>query len=757
MAALSLGALSACALKPRPAHAQWYDPAPLLASLRAQARPTLPAAAGLARLDQLPLYDLELDATPETHSFRVREELYFTNTEGGALPELVFRLYANSAARPTQNGAVVLPALRVTRSGCRSESGADVPCAVINDSASVLTVRPAQPLAPNARIRVWFELEGRLDAIDSSRTNLFAQGMESLSSISRPSDPNAASASDYGLLAVGDGIACLAQWYPVLAPRRASQWVRDDRGSLGDLGSDELAHVRAKVSFPDGYRTVSTGVVVRETVGSNNVSVVNGDAGSVLRNPRRTQEIVAAMVRDFTVLSSRTWVPLERRVGDVTVRSHVLPAEQAAGQRVLDAAASALAVYERRFGPYPYADLDVCEAAVVGGAGGVEFAGLVTVASMFYRDANAGNANAGSGGMGALLQQLSGGGGFDMSATLGTMLEFVTAHEVAHQYWHGVVGSDSRDHPFVDEALAQYSAIVYLEDRYGRERAQRDGDANVKNNYHLLRALGQADQPVNRPVSTFRTPLAYAGIVYGKAPYFYEAARRQLGDAAFFSAMQRYVRDNAFRVAPPNAIIDALALGAGNLQGRAAQQQGTRMRALAHRWFEETQGDADLGRVSLGALAARMMGETDPARIRQMEQTFEMLERTGLLRSLLGGSGGVTQNPSGGLNLGALIQQGQGGQGQGANAGGAGSAASGLGIDEATLRTLMQALQQSGGAGGIDLNALLGGGAGGASTGGSRGGSSNGRAGGAGSSSGANGSSSTEAEEMLRLLQQFMQ
>jgi hypothetical protein len=366
-----------------------------------------------------------------------------------------------------------------------------------------------------------------------------------------------------------------------------------------------------------------------------------------------------------------------------------------------------------------------------------------------------------------------------MSGAMSSMLEFVTAHEVAHQYWHGVVGSDSRDHPFVDEALAQYSAIIYLEDRYGRERAQRDGDANVKNNYHLLRALGQPDQVVNRPVSAFRTPLAYAGIVYGKAPYFYEAARRQLGDDAFFAAMQRYVRDNAFRVAAPNAIIDALAQGAGTLQGRAAATQATRVRALARRWLDESHGDTDLGRVSLGTLAARMMGETDPARIREMDQMFSMLERTGLLRSLLGGGGGssgatnagagaaggvdltsLLGGANGGLNLGALIQNGAGGLG-GATSGGAGASNGG---NDALVQALMRALSGSAGAGGVDLSALLGGGASNAQ--GQRSGqgqrSSNGRAGssgsnGSGGSRGAAGAGSSEANELLELLRQFMQ
>lgn len=720
--------------------------------MRPSARAALPASAGLARLDTVPLYDLELDANPEAHSFRVREELYYTNTESAALPDLVLRLYANTTQHATQ-GSVVLPAIRMTRSGCKNESGQEMACTITADSPSVITVRPAQPIAPNGRIRVWFEFDGRLDAIDSSRTNLFAQGMESLSLMARESDPSSASATDYGLLAVGDGIACLAQWYAVLAPRRAHQWVRDDRGTLGDLASDELSHVRARVSFPEGYRTVTTGVTVRESVGASSVAIVNeADAGTsrtVLRNPKRTHEVVAAMVRDFTVLSSRTWITLERRVGDVTVRSHVLPNEQAAGQRVLDAAASALAVYERRFGPYPYADLDVCEAAVIGGAGGVEFAGLVTVASMFYREPTAGNSD---GALSSLLRQLMGGSGFDLSNAISSMLEFVTAHEVAHQYWHGLVGSDSRDHPFVDEALAQYSAIIYLEDRYGRERAQRDGDANVKNNYHLMRALGQPDQVVNRPVSTFRSPLAYAGIVYGKAPYFYEAVRRQIGDAAFFAALQRYVRDNAFRIAAPNAIVDALAGGSGMLQGRAASVQAARVRALARRWLDETHGDEDLGRVSLGTLAARMMGETDPARIQQLDAMFSMIERTGLLRSLLGGTspggagapGGIDLTSllgganGGNLNLDALIQNGAG-------------SANGTGDDDALVRALLRAIA---GNGGIDLGSLLGGSPAGA-TQGTRQRSGSGRNG--TGHRGVRGTGSTERNELMELLQQFMQ
>src|SRR5690606_8901506 len=107
----------------------------------------------------------------------------------------------------------------------------------------------------------------------------------------------------------------------------------------------------------------------------------------------------------------------------------------------------------------------------------------------------------------------------DLEAHRLSSLEVVTAHEVAHQWWHGLVGSDSRRHPFQDECLAQYSAMLYLEDRYGRERGEREAARHVSASYHMMRMMGRPDAAVDRPVSAFGDSLSYAGLVYGKGPY----------------------------------------------------------------------------------------------------------------------------------------------------------------------------------------------------------------------------------------------
>lgn len=600
-------ATTAAQTPPSRSTTDWYDAAPLLASMRPAERAGAAQAAGVTRGEDLPLYDLSIDLDLGAGAVAVREEIWFTNRETAPLAEIVLRIFANTAH---PNAAPAAPATR--RRGQRAPAAAPPrrapvrfdggrcldgsTCSVTSPDAGVIVVRPAAPLPPGARIRIAVDLGATLERIDSGRTNLMAQGLEGLTSMQ-----SGESAGDYGLVAIGDGIASLANFYAVLARRESGRWVRSDDSTLGDLGTDDLAHFRAHVRVGSGVRVASTGVTLPAT---RRTGTTTSRATARAASPART-EIVAAYVRDFALLASRDFEIATRDVGGVTVRSWFRPSERTAGEHVLDVAASALAIFTQRFGAYPYEELDIVEAAIIGGAGGIEFAGLVTVASMFYKTPSAGASV--------------------MDAMTARMREFVTAHEVAHQFWHGLVGSDSRAHPFVDEGLAQWSAMLYLQDRYGQERATRDGDMQVRMNYQMMRMQNVADAPVDRPVRDFASPLAYAGLVYGKGPYVYEALRREVGDPTFFATLQEYVRTYRFRTAPQRGFIDLLARGAHTAS----------VRAIARRWLDERHGDADLGRGDMRALAGSMLGLDASALPGGID---------GLLNALGGGAGSNTPN-----------------------------------------------------------------------------------------------------------------
>jgi ABC-2 type transport system permease protein len=51
---------------------------------------------------------------------------------------------------------------------------------------------------------------------------------------------------------------------------------------------------------------------------------------------------------------------------------------------------------------------------------------------------------------------------------------YVTAHEVAHQWWaHQVIGGNVQGAPLMSETLAQYSALMVMEKEYGRDHIRR--------------------------------------------------------------------------------------------------------------------------------------------------------------------------------------------------------------------------------------------------------------------------------------------
>ena len=578
---------------------QWYDPAPVRASLRSE------ASAYADPSSNVPLYDLGLSLEAGGHAFVLDETVWFTEREGVSLDDLVLRLYANAPPSLAKRGVPI----KFVEGGCEGR----VRCLVTSPAPSVIEVKLEHPLPAHGRVRVRLKLTGVLAQIDSSRTNLMAQSLEGMQGMLGGGGDNGGG-GDYGMLAVGDEITSLGGFYAVIARRRAGQWERQEQSLEGDLGPDAISNVRATVTLDPGMDVAVAGTIVDDAT----IAETNGPS-------RRRITVVAGMVREIAMAASHAFEVASADVGGVRVRSHYLVQERDAGKKVLDAATHALGDFERRFGPYPYKSLDIVEAALVGGAGGVEFSGLATVASMFYRPP-------GEGGLAAMMSMLGEGAG--MPTNTDEMREFVVAHEVAHQWWHGLVGSDSRQYPFVDESLAQFSSVLYFEDRYGVDHGRRAGDQNVKANYQTMRLMGGADAPVDRPAASC-SQTAYAGLVYGKGPYYYVQLRKLVGDAKFFEIVRDYVRRFRFGFAGPQDFTEVAAAHVGS--------SAERVRALAHRWLEETHGDEDLGKPNMGGLPGGLagMGGDGAANAGKIQKMMKLLGPNAGLGSILGSFGGL--------------------------------------------------------------------------------------------------------------------
>jgi hypothetical protein len=594
----------------------WAAPAaaepPGLALLHPWARVGLERQLGLAALDDLPVYEIDQALDDATGTLAGRLTLTYTNLTGAPLAAVPLLLPPNAALE-----AGVAAADTGTLAVTEVAAVAGPPVSFVTARPGLVEIRFAAPVEAGRRVTLAVRYTGRLRVLPAQTNDLFAQALSSVSALT------GARAADYGLLAMGDGIVTVASGHPMLAPFHDGRFHTGSPPRFGDLVWNGVASFRVRTVVPPGL-TIVTNLV-------DGPPVPVAGLGDVVMSE-------GAPVRDFVLVAGRDLARRSADVGPTRVTSVFRHKDAAAGVKVLDVARAALATFERRFGPYPYRELDVVQASLVGGAGGVEFSGMVLVAGMLYRSP-ADSASP----MAALLPLMAGlgvraggapaapGAGVALpgSELLEGVLEFTVAHEVAHQYFAGLVGGDSHAAPALDEPLAQYAAGLVIEDRDGPERARIAMDRNVKLNYAVYRLLGGVDRPARRATASFRSPIEYAGLVYGKAPYLYVALRESLGAARLDQALRIAVERHRFRIVSLDEWIDTLEAAAGG--------PGSGVRGTFRRFLEEAHGDHDLGVDDSGDfILDTMFAPAVRASLRQALPALG-LEPRALLRALLGG------------------------------------------------------------------------------------------------------------------------
>jgi ABC-type transport system involved in multi-copper enzyme maturation permease subunit len=120
---------------------------------------------------------------------------------------------------------------------------------------------------------------------------------------------------------------------------------------------------------------------------------------------------------------------------------------------------------------------------------------------------------------------------------------YVTAHEVAHQWWgYQVLGADVQGSAMLSESMAQYCALMVMQKEYGPEKMRRF----LK--YELDRYLGgRGGELVEELPLELVENQPY--IHYSKGSLALYALQDQIGEAVLNAALRRYVE--SVRQAPP--------------------------------------------------------------------------------------------------------------------------------------------------------------------------------------------------------------
>lgn len=138
--------------------------------------------------------------------------------------------------------------------------------------------------------------------------------------------------------------------------------------------------------------------------------------------------------------------------------------------------------------------------------------------------------------------------------------EIVVAHELFHQWFGDLVTTESWSNLTVNESFADYSETLWLEYKYGKDRALQ---------YHHEAMQGYLSNPANASRHLVRFQYAdkedmFDAVSYQKGGRILHMMRQFLGDSAFFKGMQLYLQQNRFK----NAEAHQLRLAMEEVSGR---------------------------------------------------------------------------------------------------------------------------------------------------------------------------------------------
>ena len=281
----------------------------------------------------------------------------------------------------------------------------------------------------------------------------------------------------------------LTEWYPFVVPYNGG-WILHDPWAFGE----HLVYDSA--DFEVNMKVTEEGI----TLAAPAPAEPNGEWTRYRLYGART----------FVFSASDRYLMSESAVGSVKIRSYYFSWNAGAGEGMLNAAVQAVALFDVKFAPYPYDSLSV---VVTESPDGQEYDGLVFLSSDFY-------------------DQYGGSNRSNMVS--------IGVHEIAHNWWFGLVGNDQALEPWLDEAMSLYSERIFYEftnPNYG------DWWWNFRVNY--FNPSGWVDTSIYDGVN-FRT---YTNATYLTGAYFLEDLRVRMGDQDFFSFLKDYAARYSYKQA----------------------------------------------------------------------------------------------------------------------------------------------------------------------------------------------------------------
>ncbi len=312
----------------------------------------------------------------------------------------------------------------------------------------------------------------------------------------------------------GDRFGCgksgiiLGNALPTLALCENGVWRTDAYDDKGDTFVSEVSDYTVAITLPAEYTIACTGYESEQRTEAD---------GSV------THYIQAPLARDFA-LAARRDAYISSAYTSAGVAVLAMARNQSEADYCAQTACEALEFFSSRIGAYPYTRFCVAQ---MDADGGMEYPGMILINYNACRDyaRNAG--------------------------------DYILSHEVAHQWWYAVVGSDQVNHPWQDESLTEFMGLEFL-------RCCRDASMYDVMLESEFASLEQYVRMCALDTDVYSLgDYEYVTLIYNYGAKLFLELFNELGETTFYSGLQNYYNANMFKIATGEQLVEAFSMAAG--------------------------------------------------------------------------------------------------------------------------------------------------------------------------------------------------
>lgn len=294
-----------------------------------------------------------------------------------------------------------------------------------------------------------------------------------------------------GRFGYGDSTVNVTNWFPMACVYDDRGWNTKSYEMIGDPFYSEISNFDVTILVPKTYKIGSTGKVI-ESKNNKNKSMYTIEADNV---------------RDFAFILSNKFDIDNDSIDNIKINTYNL--DKKFSEFTTEVAKDSIKIFSDMFGKYPYDTYSVIASDFY--IGGMEYPTLSMIDQSLYTENNK------------------------------FLLEYVIAHETAHQWWYSAIGNDEISEPWIDEALTEYSTVLYFEKKYGEEVANK----LIKSMEIETRKYSSED--IFKSTTQYKDSIDYSLNVYTKGAVIFHKIREEVGDKLFFETLKEYYQTYLFK------------------------------------------------------------------------------------------------------------------------------------------------------------------------------------------------------------------